>query len=158
MCEKHVWSCRTDCASVSAVCCLLSPRGQRWQADWSTSQGQVYLREPGSNVSAGPAAVGDKPVSIKSIVMITTEIKQPTWHRLSIPQTAAFGVPIMSVRAEGWARWGGTLILMMFHQSVWSFFFFFSWSLFSLAVLLLGLQKLFSLGEYFAVLSVLEPG
>lgn len=47
----------------------------------------------------GPAAVGDKPVSIKSIVMITTEIKRPTWHCLSIPQTAAFRVPIMSVRA-----------------------------------------------------------
>jgi len=52
--------------------------------------GKVYLREHGSNVSPGPAAVEDKHMSIKSIVMIMTEIKHPTWSHLSISQTDIF--------------------------------------------------------------------
>lgn len=54
----------------------------------------------GSNVLTGLAAARDKLVSIRSIAMITSEIKQPTWPCLSIPQTASFRVLIMSVRAE----------------------------------------------------------
>lgn len=54
----------------------------------------------GPNVLTGLAAARDKLVSIRSIAMITSEIKQPTWPCLSIPQTASFRVLIMSVRAE----------------------------------------------------------
>lgn len=73
----------TDCFSLCLLRCLFSPAGTEVTGiDRSAYQGQVYLRERGSNVSPGPAAVGDKPVSIKSIVMITTEIKQPTWALL----------------------------------------------------------------------------
>lgn len=41
-----------------------------------------------NNVS--PAVVGDKPVSIRSIIMMTSEIKHLTWRCLSIGQAAAF--------------------------------------------------------------------
>lgn len=80
--------------------------------------------------------------------MITTEIKHPTWHCLSIPQAAAFGVPIMSVRA------GMSVLRENSHSDDVSsiclkFFFsgFFLVPFFFLAALLLGLQKLFSLGD-----------
>lgn len=71
--------------------------------------------------------------------MITTEIKHPTWHRLSIPQTAAFGVPVMSVRA------GMSMLRGNSHFDDVSSIclkFFFSVPFFFLALLLLGLQKL----------------
>lgn len=117
----------TDSASDYPVLCLILP------------EAQVYFREHGSNVSPGPAAVGDKPVSIRSIVMITTEIKHPTWHRLSIPQTAAFGVPVMSVRA-GMSTLRGNSHFDDVSSICLKFFF--SVPFFFLALLLLGLQKL----------------
>lgn len=156
--KTQVPSCRNLYKSCSWLCslrCLIPPRGRRWQVDRSTSQGQVYLWVHGSNVSPGPAAVGDKPVSIKSIVMITTEIKHPTWHCLSIPQTAAFGAPIMSARA-GMSTLRGNSHFDNVSSICLKFFlvpFFF------LAALLLGLQKLPVLvthSKICAVQSVLE--
>ena len=133
MCKKtQVPSCRDlyrSCSWLRSLRCSIPPRGRRWQVDRSTSQGQVYLWVHGSNVSAGPAAVGDKPVSIKSIVMITTEIKHPTWHCLSIPQTAAFGAPIISVRA-GMSTLRGNSHFDNVSSICLKFFFFFK-SLFS---------------------------
>lgn len=94
----------------------------------------------GSNVLPGLAAARDKLVSIRSIVMITSEIKQPTWPCLSIPQTASFRVLIMSVRAEMSPLRGN------FHfddvSSICLKFFFFLVPFFFLAAVLLGLQKL----------------
>lgn len=40
---------------------------------------KVYFRELESKEIAGPAAGWDIPVSIKSIALIMTEIKHPTW-------------------------------------------------------------------------------
>lgn len=93
----------------------------------------------GSNVLTGLAAARDKLVSIRSIAMITSEIKQPTWPCLSIPQTASFRVLIMSVRAEMSPLRGN------FHFDDVSSIclkFFFLVPFFFLAALLLGLQKL----------------
>lgn len=137
-------------SAVSDVCFRL--QGQRWQVDRSTYQGQVYLGESGSNVSPGLAAVGDKPVSIKSIVMITTEIKQPTWALLVNSADSSFWSACNVCESRDEYAEGGTLILMMFHQSVWSFFFFFSSPFFFLAVLLLGLQKLSVLVTHSSIL------